>query len=89
MNCFNKTEAAVFSCRLCFLRAFPVITLLLMKVNVYEGNSRNNNLLVAIYGPWCWLVAIRFSLLLEHVGRFHVPRSRSNGCSAKGLDRHV
>jgi len=25
MNSFNKTEAAVFSCRLCFLRAFPFI----------------------------------------------------------------
>ena len=23
---FNKTEAAVFSCRLCFLRAFPFIS---------------------------------------------------------------
>jgi len=29
MNSFNKTEAAVFSCRLCFLRAFPFISLLL------------------------------------------------------------
>jgi len=27
MNSFNKTEAAVFSCRLCFLRAFPFIIL--------------------------------------------------------------
>jgi len=27
MNGFNKTEAAVFSCRLCFLRAFPLISL--------------------------------------------------------------
>jgi len=26
-NSFNKTEAAVFSCRLCFLRAFPFISL--------------------------------------------------------------
>ena len=26
MNCFNKTEAAVYSCRLCFLRAFPFIS---------------------------------------------------------------
>jgi len=30
MNSFNKTEAAVFSCRLCFLRAFSFISLLLM-----------------------------------------------------------
>jgi len=27
MNSFNKTEAAVFSCRLCFLRAFPFTSL--------------------------------------------------------------
>ena len=26
MNSFNKTEAAVFSCSLCFLRAFPFIS---------------------------------------------------------------
>jgi len=30
MNSFNKTEAAVFSCRLCFLRAFPFISLKLL-----------------------------------------------------------
>jgi len=30
MNSFNKTEAAVFSCRLCFLRAFPFISLMNM-----------------------------------------------------------
>ena len=28
MNSFNKTEAAVFSCKLCFLRAFAFIGLL-------------------------------------------------------------
>jgi len=28
MNSFKKTEAAVFSCRLCFLRAFPLISLI-------------------------------------------------------------
>jgi len=28
MNSFNKTEAAVFSCRLCFLRVFPFISLI-------------------------------------------------------------
>jgi len=28
MNSFNKTAAAVFSCRLCFLRAFPFISLI-------------------------------------------------------------
>ena len=30
MNSFNKTEAAVFSCRLCFLRAFPFISLIIL-----------------------------------------------------------
>jgi len=37
MNSFNKTEAAVFSCKLCFLRAFPFISLMLSsdKVNSY------------------------------------------------------
>ena len=30
MNSFNKTEAAVFSCGLCFLRAFPFISLMLL-----------------------------------------------------------
>ena len=29
INGFNKTEAAVFSCRLCFMRAFPFISLIL------------------------------------------------------------
>ena len=28
MNSFNKTEAAVFSCRLCFLGIFPIISLI-------------------------------------------------------------
>jgi len=30
MNSFNKTEAAVFSCRLCFLRTLPFISLILL-----------------------------------------------------------
>ena len=30
MNGFNKTEAAVSSCRLCFLRDFPFISLILL-----------------------------------------------------------
>ena len=32
MNSFNKTEAAVFSCRLCFLWAFPFISLIEVSV---------------------------------------------------------
>jgi len=31
MKSFNKIEAAVFSCRLCFLRTFPFISLILEK----------------------------------------------------------
>jgi len=32
MNSFKKTDAAVFSCRLCFLRAFPLISLILLTI---------------------------------------------------------
>ena len=32
MNGFNKTEAAVFSCRLCFLGAFPFINLIMISM---------------------------------------------------------
>ena len=35
MNSFNKTEAAVFSCRLCFLRAFPFISLIIICLYIY------------------------------------------------------
>ena len=34
MNGFNQTEAAVFSCRLCFLRAFPFISLIVTRTQV-------------------------------------------------------
>ena len=37
MNNFNKTEAAVFSCRLCFLRAFPFISLM-KTFFIFSGN---------------------------------------------------
>jgi len=33
MNGFNKTEVAVLSCRLCFLRAFPFISLMKVEMN--------------------------------------------------------
>jgi len=33
MNSFNKTEAAVFSCRLCFLGAYPFISLIVRTSN--------------------------------------------------------
>ena len=35
MNSFNKTEAAVFSCRLCLLRAFPFISLIKHGIHVH------------------------------------------------------
>jgi len=34
MNSFNKTEAAVFSCRLCFLRAFPIISFIISLLHI-------------------------------------------------------
>jgi len=34
MNSFNKSEAAVFSCRLCFLRAFPFISLIIKELKI-------------------------------------------------------
>jgi len=49
MNSFNKTEAAVFSCRLCFLRAFPFISLLLLKLNLYFKHISGN-----YPGGWKW-----------------------------------
>jgi len=46
MNSFNKTEAAVFSCRLFFLRAFPFISVLLAAL----GLMHLKNVLSEI--PW-------------------------------------
>jgi len=40
MNGFNKTEAAVFSYRLCFLRAFPFISLLNLTLYYIQRNER-------------------------------------------------
>jgi len=42
MNGFNKTEAAVFSCRLCFLRAFPFISLIV----VFRSRFMINQILI-------------------------------------------
>ena len=52
MNSFNKTEAAVFLCRLCFLRAFLFISL---------SNGGAHNMLIInkvylhayLYNPQC------------------------------------
>jgi len=42
MNSFNKTEVAVFSCRLCFLMAFPFISLIIIKVNISKKSVHKN-----------------------------------------------
>jgi len=47
MNSFNKTEAAVFSCRLCFLRAFPFISLSLIH------NYHNNIIVIKMTCQMC------------------------------------
>jgi len=39
MNSFNKTEATVFSCMLCFLRAFPFISLFLFLTVILISNN--------------------------------------------------
>jgi len=39
---FNKTEAAVFSCRLCFLRAFPFISLICIKLVINNAFLTTN-----------------------------------------------
>ena len=41
INSFNKTEAAVFSCRLCFLGAFPFISLVQFSFLQMLGTSQN------------------------------------------------
>ena len=36
INSFSKTEAAVFSCRLCFLRAFPFTSLVMVSAILHN-----------------------------------------------------
>jgi len=49
MNSFNKTQAAVFSCRLCFLRAFLFISLILLWKSIPVRVLRSS-------GISCWSV---------------------------------
>ena len=51
MNSFNKTKAAVFSCRLCFLRAFLFISLIIhLNVNHYSrSNAYEFNFVLVFY----------------------------------------
>jgi len=46
MNSFNKTEAAVFSCRLCFLRAFPFISLIHVKPFLEPADGEGNGVVL-------------------------------------------
>jgi len=41
MNSFNKTEAAVFLCRLCLLRAFPFTSLIFLQLFYTNGRKEN------------------------------------------------
>jgi len=50
MNSFNKTEAAVFSYRLCFLRAFPFISFLCC---AYNGLILLWAAFFSLYWPFC------------------------------------
>jgi len=45
MNSVNKTEAAVFSCRLCFLRAFPFISLTCDNASNMNVAARNMDIM--------------------------------------------
>ena len=67
MNSFNITEAVVFSCRLCFQRAFPLISLIVTNVTPYY-------IIVLLYfsdprGTWivCYLHLKSFVLVLGGV----------------------
>jgi len=42
MNSFNKTKAAIFLCRHCFLRAFPFISLILLTTVGNESESKRD-----------------------------------------------
>ena len=56
MNSFNKTEAAVFSCRLCFLRAFPFISLICMGSRAWGlfWHTRCSEEWVETWNKWNW-----------------------------------
>jgi len=42
INSFNKTEAAIFPCRLCFLRGFSFISLIYFVINMILCNEKSN-----------------------------------------------
>jgi len=54
MNIFNKTEAVVFSCRLCCLRAFPIIGLIHHSF-ILKQRTRSSTIVfcVNLYPPKC------------------------------------
>ena len=80
INSFNKTEAAVFSCRLGFLRAFPFISLILHRINqcaflicmaheqvdLYE--ILNPSLAFALYRCIQWMYCLHFVCAFNLIG---------------------
>jgi len=67
MNSFNKTEVAIFPCRLCFLRAFHFISLILPtptvlhRLHYITSNNWKNNICSVILHVQCPL----FSLVMS------------------------
>jgi len=55
INSFNKTEAAVFSCRLCFLKYFPFISLIQAMVCKFSPSITTL--------PILWLASSKFGIL--------------------------
>jgi len=70
MNGFKKTEASVFSCRLCFLRAFPVISLIVFK-NTFMDHCifhiiENQNSIKSLCWTRCISVKLRYNNLFRN-----------------------
>ena len=69
INSFNKTETAVFSCRLCFLGAFPFISLSLTPFNyiykLYNSKKHSMFLLCDLIATSCTCNQLELFFLLE------------------------
>ena len=73
MNGFNKTEYDVFSCRLCFLRAYPFISLM---------NSFTDLMLKCIFARvFCFVETIK-----SHKDNIHYVKTRHMPCKFKQID---
>ena len=78
MNSFNKNEAAVFSCRLCFLRAFPFISLLYI---IYASHIKGSRIPLPNYS-YTFVVALYRHKTLH---TFTVQTSVTHRCFKKCL----